>query len=63
MVAQSDKTVNIIRGKSLVKAASPEDVSLLLEHIDALEELLDGADLDDVFGSEGWRHRLGVDED
>jgi hypothetical protein len=61
MGAQKDKTLNTIRGKNLVDATTKEDVFLLFEHIDALEMLLDEADEDDAFGTEGWRHQLGID--
>ena len=58
---QSDKTINIIRGKNLVGKCLQEDVSILLEHIDALEMFLDDGDHDDMFGTEGWRHAVGLD--
>lgn len=61
MAAQKAKVVDVIRGKNLVSGARKEDVSLLLDHIDALESLLDEADGDDVFGTEGWRHHLDID--
>lgn len=61
--AQKDSALNIIRGKNLVDSTSQADVRRLFEHIDALELLLSEADQDDVFGTEGWRHRLGVDHD
>ena len=59
--AQTDKTLNTIRGKNLVAKTTKEEVLKLFEHIDALEMLLDEADQDDVFGTEGWRHRVGLD--
>lgn len=31
------------------------------EHIDALEAALDECDNVDALGTEGWRHRLGID--
>ncbi len=60
MSAQDDKTINIIRGKNLVAATSKKDIDKLFEHIDALEMLLEEADGEDFFGSEGWRHYLGI---
>lgn len=60
MSAQTDSVLNVIRGKNLVAAATRDDVNKLFEHIDALEDLLDDADEDDVFGTEGWRHELGI---
>lgn len=61
MAAQRAKTINIIRGKSLVDQATQDDVKLLLEHIDALESAMDEAEGTDVFGTEGWRHMLSID--
>jgi hypothetical protein len=60
MAAHTDKTLNTIRGKNIVGAATTDDVFVLLQHIDALEDLLDEGDDDDAFGTEGWRHRLGI---
>jgi hypothetical protein len=73
---QTDRVLNIIRGKNLVGAATKEDINLLFEHLDAIEialaeadsELdaieiaLDEADSEDMFGTEGWRHRLGMED-
>lgn len=59
---QSDKTLNIIRGKNLVGKAEKSDIDALFAHIDALEMFLDDADEDDTFGTEGWRHSIGVPE-
>jgi hypothetical protein len=61
MTAQTDKTMNIIRGKNLVGQADKADIFKVFEHLDALESLLDEGDEDDAFGTEGWRHRLGID--
>lgn len=59
--AQTDKTINIIRGKNLVGQTTKEDVDLLFQHIDALEQLLDEGDENDAFGTEGWRHVADLD--
>lgn len=37
------------------------DVQKIVDHIEVLEELLDETDSEDFFGTEGWRHRLGID--
>jgi hypothetical protein len=55
------KDLNIIRGKGLVGKATKADVLWLIIHIDALEGFLDEYDQDDTFGTEGWRHALGID--
>ena len=56
---QSEKTLNIIRGKNLVGKATQADIDKLFEHIDALEMFLDENEQDDQFGTEGWRHAIG----
>ncbi len=58
---QTDKTINIIRGKNLVGKTEKADVDKLIEHIDALEMFLDENEQDDQFGTEGWRHAIGLD--
>ena len=58
---QTDKTLNIIRGKNLVGKASKEDIDTLFAHIDALEIFLDENEQDGQFGTEGWRHAIGLD--
>ena len=61
MKAQTDKILNVIRGKNLVGKATKADVEKLFEHIDALEMWLDEMDQDDMHGTEGWRHCVGLD--
>ena len=58
-----EATLNMIRGKNIVKGATHEDVNVLFAYIDLLEGKLDDSDLDDVFGTEGWRHYFGVADD
>jgi hypothetical protein len=58
---QTEKTINVIRGKNLVGKAEKPDVDKLIEHIDALEMFLDVNEQDDQFGTEGWRHAIGLD--
>jgi hypothetical protein len=55
----SESEINIIRGKNLVGAATKEDIEILLQHITAMEHVLDEeADPEDMFGTEGWRHHF-----
>lgn len=61
MAVQTDKTLNVIRGKNLVGKATKDDVLKLFEHIDALEGFLDANEQDDLFGTEGWRHAIGLE--
>lgn len=62
MKAQTERFVNTVRGKALVGHASPDELMKVFQHIDALENFLDENDQDDAFGTEGWRHALGVDD-
>jgi hypothetical protein len=55
----NERETNIIRGKAMVGHQSVDDIWTLLDHIAQLEELLDEADAEDMFGTEGWRHHLG----
>ena len=58
----SDRVINTIRGKNLVGKASKEVIVLLFEQLDAFEQFLDDWDQDDNFGTEGWRHAIGLDD-
>lgn len=49
----------MIRGKLLVGATDHAENRQLLSYIAELEILLDDADGDDVWGTEGWRRRVG----
>ncbi len=60
--ALTNVQVAIIKGRLSVGQATQEDVANLVAHIEALEELMNEADGDDAFGTEGWRHRLGIDD-
>lgn len=61
MSKPTEKELNTIRGKALVGATTKEEVMRIFEALDDLEELCDELDLEDVFGTEGWRHRVGRD--
>ncbi len=60
MEVQSESTLNLIRGKNIVGRATKEDVLVLFQHIDALEMFLDEFEVEDTFGTEGWRHAIGM---
>jgi hypothetical protein len=55
----TSSTLNTIRGKALVGAATPDDILSVFGHLDVLEQKLDDADNNDTFGTEGWRHHFG----
>ena len=54
----SSKQLNVIRGKVLGKAATSNEILKVFRHLDELEVALDAFDLDDTFGTEGWRHAI-----
>ena len=54
------RTVCEYTGKALVGALTREEQMALCNHITAMEEILEELDLEDVFGTEGWRHHFGV---
>lgn len=59
---KTEKELDIIRGKMLVNKASQNELQDFLEYVNAIEALLDEGDMDDMYGTEGWRHRIGFDE-
>lgn len=57
----SDRELNIIRGKVIVGGATLAEVLKVFGHIDKLEAKLDDTDEEgDFYGTEGWRHFLGL---
>lgn len=62
MTVQTDKFLNTVRGKAMVGHATPDEIMKVFGHLDALEMFLDEHDEDDVFGTEGWRHAIGLDD-
>ncbi len=57
----SEREINMIRGKLSVNHATQEEIDNFLEYVEKLESLLDNSDFDDTFGTEGWRHHIGLD--
>lgn len=40
-----------------------KNINKVFRYISLLEDLLDTTDAQDFFGTEGWRHHLGLEED
>lgn len=57
----SESEYNQIIGKILIGGQTEEELTDFLQIIQQFESMLDEADCDDYFGTEGWRHRLGWD--
>jgi len=60
MELRTEKELDMIRGKMLVAAATQKELHDFLTYVATLEGLLEEADNDDYFGTEGWRHRIGL---
>lgn len=56
----TQRELNTIRGKALVGHASVKEIQSVFEHLDTLEMALNEADNDDLLGTEGWRHYVGL---
>lgn len=59
----SERELNMIRGKMLVAAATPEELRAFLSYVTLLESLVEEASNEDFYGTEGWRHRVGWDDE
>lgn len=58
----SEQELDTIRGKMLVNAANREELKRFLKYVGELEHLLDLADMEDAYGTEGWRHYIRLDD-
>lgn len=58
----SERKLNEIRGKASIGHATTKEVMSVFEHLDALESKLEELSCEDFFGTEGWRHFLGLPE-
>jgi len=61
MKLKSERELDVIRGKMLVNQATLQELHDFLHYVAALEGLLVDCDNEDFFGSEGYRHSLGLD--
>jgi hypothetical protein len=60
--ALSKEEFFILKGAAFSQGElTKEQIYSLFSHIVALEDLLKEADSEDFYGTEGWRHYLGVD--
>lgn len=63
MTIKPMRVLDTIRGKMMIGAATPEELRDFLTYVIALEGLVEEASMEDFYGTEGWQHRLGIDED
>jgi hypothetical protein len=62
MTLKTERELNVIRGKMLVAAASPMELQDFLTYVTALEALVEEASMEDFYGTEGWRRRIGLED-
>lgn len=56
----TERELNIIRGKCFVGHATVEEMLKVFSLMDKMEELLDEGDMEDMYGTQGWRFSLGL---
>jgi hypothetical protein len=61
MINPTEREINIIRGKLVAGAASRKEIERFLVYVSAIEALVEEASDQDVYGTEGYQHRLGWD--
>lgn len=62
MSAQREQIEGILTKIECGKKVTEEQAIMISEYIATLERLCDAADQDDYFGSEGWRHYIGMED-
>ena len=61
MKLKTERELDMIRGKMLVAKATVEELQAFLFYVTELESLVEEASAEDLYGTDGWRHRLGWD--
>lgn len=62
MTLRTERELNSIRGKMLVAAATAEELRDFLYYVSKIEGLVEDASVEDFYGTEGWRHRIGLED-
>lgn len=57
----SQKELLNIRAKIYWNKATKQEATTFIEYVKVLEELLDEADLEDFFGTEGWMKHVRLE--
>ena len=61
MKIRLENELNMICGKMLVGHTTIEELHDFLTYVNALEALVEEASMEDFYGTESWRHRIGWD--
>ncbi len=56
----NEKQINMIRGKLETGTASKKETKLFLKYVEKIEELIEEASSEDFYGTQGWKHQLGL---
>ena len=56
------RELDTIRGKMIVGKATAQELQDFLHYVNAIEGLLEEASNEDFYGTEGWQHRIGLDD-
>ncbi|MCK5018469.1 MAG: hypothetical protein KAS32_15525 [Candidatus Peribacteraceae bacterium] len=59
MKVLSEREIDMIRGKMMVGAATLQELQEFLTYTTIIESLVEEASIEDFYGTEGWRYRLG----
>jgi hypothetical protein len=62
MELKTEREINEIRGKMLVRHATEKEIQHFLFYVSKLEMLVDEASCEDFYGTEGWKRYIGLDE-
>lgn len=62
MSTQREQIERILTKIECGKTVTEEQAIMVSEYIIALEGLCDATDQDDYFGTEGWRHYIGMED-
>lgn len=55
------REIDFIKGTLSVNHATNEEIVIFLDYVSQLESLLDQGDMEDFYGTEGWKHSIGVE--
>lgn len=58
---ESERKLLEIRGKMLVNKATQKELHAFLTYVSVIEGLVEEASIEDFYGTEGYRHRIGWD--
>lgn len=61
-MVKTEQEIDMIRGRMLAGHTTVKELHEFLYYVTVLESLIDEAENEDFYGTEGWRHRVGWGE-